>query len=258
MGLADCNLAGAGVLVTRAAHQADGLCKLIGELKGRPLPLPALEISAPLQMEPLNELLAHIESFDMAIFVSVNAVKWGLKHLSGRRLPECIAAVGRATANALDESGQRVAVVPQQGFDSEALLTAAEMSRRAVAGKRILIFRGEGGREVLGDTLSRRGALVEYAEVYRRSCPAHVGDLGRANWFDHLDVITATSNSILDNLFILFGSAQRERLQQTPLFVISERMRDHARALGCQQVVVAAGPDDRAIVEAICRWISSK
>ncbi|MCB1862519.1 MAG: uroporphyrinogen-III synthase [Gammaproteobacteria bacterium] len=257
--MADCNLAGAGVLVTRAAHQADGLCKLIAEVEGRPLPLPALEISSPRQTGPLRRLLADIERFDMAIFVSVNAVHWGLNYLSGRQLPEIrIAAVGRATAHALTASGHSVAVVPRQGFDSEALLAAAELSAAAVTGKRIIIFRGEGGRELLGETLSRRGALVEYAEVYRRSCPAPVGDLGRASWINHLDVVTATSNAILDNLFTLFGAAQRERLQRTPLVVISKRMRDYAHTLGCQQVVVAAGPDDRAIVEAICSWISGK
>ncbi|MCP5409554.1 MAG: uroporphyrinogen-III synthase [Chromatiaceae bacterium] len=257
---ADCNLAGTGVLITRAAHQAEGLCKLVDELNGRPLRFPALEISAPAQTEQLKELLARIEDFDVAVFISANAVKWGVKYLSKGRLPEQMrtASVGLATAQALAESGHQVTLVPKQGFDSEALLAAPELSAQQVAGKRVLIFRGKDGRALLGETLTRRGALVEYAEVYQRSCPEPTGDLDKKPWLDSLDVITATSNAILDNLYLLFGETQRARLQQTPLVVISERMREHAHALGCRQVILADGPDDRAIVEAICRWIVSR
>jgi len=260
LGFSDCNLAGVAVLVTRAAHQAQGLCNLIGELRGRPIHFPAIEISAPAQTEQLHELLAHIETFDMAVFVSANAVKWGLNCLPEGRLPERmkIAAVGLATAQALAESGQLASVVPEQGCDSEALLAAAEMSAQAVAGKRVLIFRGQGGRALLGDTLTRRGALVDYAEVYRRSCPQPTGDLSQTSWIGDLDVITATSNSILDNLFLLFGETQGERLLETPLIVISERMREHAHGLGCRHVILATGPDDRSIVAAICRWIAHR
>jgi uroporphyrinogen-III synthase len=260
LGYSDCNLAGAGVLVTRAAHQAEGLCRLIGEMKGRPLRFPALEIAASTQTAQLKELLARIETFDMAIFVSSNAVKWGLEQLPGGHLPKRIAtvAVGPATAQALTESGCRVAVVPEKGFDSEALLAAAEMGAQEVAGKRVLIFRGQGGRALLGDILTRRGALVEYAEVYRRSCPVRADDMNRLSWINDLKVTTATSNRVLDNLLLLFGDAQRERLLQTPLVVISQRMRNHSHALGFREVIMASGPDDRSIVEAICRWISNR
>jgi len=256
----DCNLAGTGVLVTRAAHQAEGLCRLITELGGRPLRFPTIEISAPEQTEKLYNVLTHIETYDMAIFISVNAVAWGLKLLARGRLPAGVrtAAVGLSTARALAEAGQAVAVVPKQGFDSEALLAAPEMSASAVAGKKILIFRGQGGRALLGKTLAERGALVEYAEVYRRRCPEHAGDLSQAAWIRDLDVTTATSNTILDNLLLLFGDTQRECLLATPLIVISERMCDHARALGWRWVTLAAGPDDRSIVDAICQWSASR
>ncbi|MCP4285504.1 MAG: uroporphyrinogen-III synthase [Gammaproteobacteria bacterium] len=260
MDRSNCNLEGVGVLVTRAVHQAAGLCKLIDELQGRPIRLPAVEICAPAQTEALSEQLAQTKTCDIAIFISTNAVNWGLKQLPGGRLPEkvIIAAVGLATAQALATSGHAVSVVPDEGFNSEALLATPELSAARVAGQKILIFRGEGGRQLLGETLNRRGASIEYAEVYRRCCPAHVGNLGQADWINDVDIITATSNIMLDNLFHLFGQAQREWLQRTPLVVISERTHNHAGDLGCRQVILAAGPDDRSIVEAICGWKSNR
>ena len=258
--LSECDLAGSGVLVTRAESQAKRLCQLITEMKGRPIRFPCMEIAAPGSSERLDRLLADVGSFHMALFISANAVRWGLRRLPGGRLPERlkIAAVGAATARALTDSGHAVVLVPQQGYDSEALLASPELDAESVAGKRILIFRGRGGRELLRDTLTRRGALVEYAEVYQRRCPERMEGRGPESWIGDLDVITATSNMVLDNLFQLSGNDYRKHIQQTPLIVISERMRRHAVALGCRQVMVADGPDDRALVHALCRWNSNR
>lgn len=249
--LTACDLAGTSVLVTRAEQQAEGLCRLITEQKGRPLRFPCIEIRP---SDPQSaDLGSRLKQADMAIFISANAVKYGLQQLSGGHLPERleIAAVGTATAQALVESGQRVAIMPAQGFDSEALLMTPQMSAERLMGKRILIFRGQDGRELLRDTLRQRGALVDYVEVYQRLCPPPVADL---TWLADLNLVTATSNNILDNLLQLVGDSFKERLQRLPLIVISERMRAHAQYLGWHQVMVAAGPDDRALVEAICQW----
>lgn len=252
--MSDCDLKEAGVLITRAAHQAGLLCRLIEQYNGKPLRLPAIEIVQTRQPALVEATLSAIDTYDIVVFVSANAVVRGLPYLSDGRLPDNlqIAAVGLATAQALAEAGYPVDVVPEGGFNSEALLEAPELQR--VAGKRILIFRGEGGRPLLGDTLAERGATVEYAEVYRRCCPEIDSGLAFLPWLADLDVVTATSNEILNNLFLLFGDNGRVRLQQTPLVVVSSRMRDHARALGCGQVMLADGPDDNSIVEALCRW----
>lgn len=244
-----------GVLITRAKHQAAGLCDLIEQLDGRPICLPAIEILAPEHSEQLHGVMTQMQTFHMAIFVSANAVHWGLKQIPGGRLPEriAIAAVGQATAQALNDAGYTVNLMPQKGFDSEALLATSELGTERVTDKRILIFRGEDGRPLLGDTLVQRGAEVVYAAVYRRSCPAPSDDFDLAVRDGNLHLITATSNAILDNLILLFGEAQRERLLRTPLIVISARMRAHARSLGWNQVFVADRPDDQAIVATICR-----
>jgi len=171
VGVATCDLDGAGILVTRAAHQADGLCQLIRNQGGRAIKFPTLEILAPADPEPLKKLISGISECHIAIFISPNAVSWRLGYLRDTGLPEGLklAAVGSSTARALAAAGYTVDIVPDVQFDSEALLATPEL--QSVQGKRIIIFRGEGGRALLGDTLVERGADVVYAEVYRRACP---------------------------------------------------------------------------------------
>jgi uroporphyrinogen-III synthase len=253
-----CNLAGCRVLVTRAAHQSQELCRLIDDLDGRPLHMPAIEIQSVEPNPALAEVLGRLATFDIALFISANAVEWGLKLLPEQRLPDgiAVAAVGQATALALARSGHTVAVVPEHGFDSESLLESPELSESEVRGRSVVIFRGEGGRALLGDTLRKRGAKVAYAEVYRRCCP-QTRTVAGIDWrLEDVDIATATSNMVLDNLFTMFDAGEQERLRNMPLVVISERMLAHARKLGCRQVLLAPGPGDRDLIEAICAWLS--
>ena len=80
-----------------------------------------------------------------------------------------VATVGGASVRALERFGITGVVAPQGRYDSESLLDLPALA--AVNGRRVVIFRGEGGRELLGETLRARGAVVEYAECYRRVRP---------------------------------------------------------------------------------------
>ena len=251
------NLRGLGILVTRPKDQAGSLCRMIEELGGEPLKFPALEIAPPVDPGKVRGALNNVASYDILIFISVNAVTRGLGYLDNRLPGKAkIAAIGRATARALAEHGFPLTIVPEHHFDSEALLEAREL--QSVSGQRILIFRGEGGRAFLGDSLRARGASVEYAEVYRRVCPELAVKVEQLPWWSDLKLVTATSGEIIDNLLALFGSSGSERLLTLPLLVVSERMRDHARVLGFQQVILAEGPDDDSIMETLCRWMDSR
>ncbi len=244
-------LRGLGVLVTRPVHQSQPLCELIRRAGGRPLCFPALEIRPPRRPETARKLLRGLEGFALAIFISPNAVRYGLQIIreAGGPPPGLeLAAVGEATARSLAEAGCPPSLVPAERYDSEALLETSRL--RHVAGQRILIIRGEGGRARLGEALRRRGAEVVYAEVYRRACPDARADDLVARWAE-IDVVTATSNEILDNLVHLFGAAHRSLLQKTPLLVISERMQTHARGLGFRRLLRARRASDRAILEAL-------
>lgn len=254
----DCDLTGIGVLVTRAIHQAGPLCDLILAQGGRPIAFPAIEIDDPLELKPVQELLSRLDRFDIAIFISPNAVTHGLALLPQHALPPSlrIGAVGRGTARALQVAGIDTHIVPEERFDSEALLATEALTQ--VAGRRVLIFRGEGGRPLLGDTLRERGAEVVYAEVYRRVCPeTDVSEL-LPRWTSDIQIVTVTSIDLLNNLAHILGEQGVDQLRTTPIIVISERMLAQAQALGCREVVLAQGADDQAILAALCRWAAGR
>lgn len=254
----ECNLSGIGVLVTRAAHQAATLCRLLDARGGLPVRFPAVEIRDPADLARVGAQLARLADYDLAIFVSPNAVLWGIKLAPQQQLPEwlSLAVVGKRTAQTLAEAGYPVDVVPDSSFDSEGLLETPEL--KDVAGKRILILRGNGGRELLGEALTERGAAVDYVEVYQRVCPASDPAPLIQRWQDDVDLVTVTSNILLDNLFTLLGEAGQPLLQKTPMIVISDRMRQHARELGCREVYLARSADEQDLFEAICLWASNR
>jgi uroporphyrinogen-III synthase len=246
-----CDLSGIGVLVTRPAGQADGLCRLIEAAGGRAIALPAACIAPVVDPEPARTLLA--APWDLLIFVSRNAVEQAIPLCPGGRLPEgpAIAAVGQATARALSAAGRDPDLVPGGRFDSEALLAMDAMED--VLGFRILIVRGEGGRATLGETLVRRGARVAYAEVYRRLLPEIDPTQLMERWHCDIQLATATSDEILMNLLHLVTPSGRDALLATPLVVVSERTAELARSLGFVRVEVADRAGDPEILVALCR-----
>ena len=122
-----------------------------------------------------------------------------------------------------------------------------------MAGKGIVIFRGEGGREALGDTLRARGARIGHAIVYRRSKPAFCPDDLLQYWTrGEIQAVIATSNENLQNLFAMVGAAGQPWLLNTPLVVVSERARSLALQLGFSQPpLLAREASDAAIVQAL-------
>jgi uroporphyrinogen-III synthase len=250
----DWRLNGAGVLVTRPAHQAGRLCALIEARGGRPIRFPTLEIRDPLDPAAAEDLLRAANAFDLLLFVSANAVERAAPHLP-RPLRPALGVVGDGTARALRSHGLEPALVPTTTADSEGLLALPAL--QTVRGKRVLIVRGAGGRPVLGEGLRGRGAEVHYAEVYRRSLPQVEVTPLIAGWPRQVQVVVATSREVLDNLVTLLGDAGRALLQETPLVVVNDRVAAHARTLGIRRVVVAAGPGDEAVVEAACQAVAA-
>jgi len=243
------SLAGRRVVLTRPAGQAGELAAQIRAAGGEPVLFPTLEILEVSDLRPLSALIDRLHSFDLAVFISANAVDRGLALVRARRSWPAglrVATVGRASARALRRHGFDAVIVPEQGFDSEALLALPELQH--MAGKRVVIFRGEGGRELLAQTLVARGAAVEYAECYRRGRPrldaAPLIDLWRRH---QLDAFTVASGEALANLGEMLGESGRQCLRTTPLFVPHARIAAAARALGVETVLLT-GPGDEALV----------
>jgi uroporphyrinogen-III synthase len=248
-------LAGFNVLMTRPAGQAAELCALIESAGGRALHLPLLEIVPVEDNRAAAELLGRRDFWDWLIFVSANAVRFALPMVdwAGERSPRTrIAAVGEATAKALAKAGIRVDLIPKPQFNSESLLADSAMAD--VAGQRILVVRGVGGREHLAAVLKQRGAETAYAELYRRVPPAAdagaVIDLWRRGG---VDAAVVTSGEALAHLMELLGEAGAEFACHTPLAVIGARIAELARERGWRRVAAAEQAGDEGLVEALVR-----
>lgn len=252
---APCDLRGQAVLVTRPAEQAGPLCKLIEAAHGEVVLFPTVSI---LPSAHATESRARLsEPWDILIFISRNAVKLALPLFPDAQLPPpppqgpLIAAVGAGTAAALHAVGRPPNLVPSKHFDTEGLLELPELTQ--VQGRRILIVRGEGGRPMLGEILTQRGAALNYAEVYRRGLPSRDATGELPIWQEKLRFLTATSNEVLNNLWDLVPASAHPWLRGLPLAVYSNRAAARAMELGFRVVAVASESSDPALLEALCR-----
>lgn len=255
------DLHGLRVLVTRPAHQADALASLLSAAGAEAIRFPVIDIQDPIDNRALLALIARLPEFDWAIFISANAVAKAMNLIqAGGAWPSRVrvACVGKASAKELKHFAITDALTPPGRFDSEALLDLPEL--RAVDGQRIVIFRGDGGRELLGNSLRERGASVEYGECYRRVKPnADTAPLLRLWARDGIDVVTVTSSDGLRNLFDLVGKLGQQWLIKTPIVVVSARMAQICRDLGFKHApLIADEASDEAIVRAIRAWRASQ
>ena len=243
-------LTGLSVLVTRPLPQAQSLAGAINALGGDGIVFPTIAI------EPIAAV-ARPEPPDWAIFVSVHAVEHGAALIS--RAEPRVVAIGKATAKALAAANLPADVIANPPYTSEALL--AQPDFQPAPGQSVLIVRGEGGRELLRDTLTARGARVQILEVYRRVRPAvppaEIEAL-ETRWSETpFDAVTATSVETYRNLIELLSPRGRELLNDTPLLAPSQRIIDAAIATGWRgQALVTNGADDAAIVGTLARWLT--
>ena len=251
------SLHGARVLITRPALQTETLAREIEAAGGEAVRLPTIEIAAPASTIALHAALDRLPEFAFAIFISPNAVRQFLPLVrarggvpSGLRL----AAIGQGTLRTLNEEGFDKVLAPLERFDSEALLDL--LPPAVVAGKNILIVRGEGGHKLLGEELVSRGARVAYAECYRRVLPRHPDATNLARLLrGEIDILILTSIEGARNLSTLVGESGRARLLATPAVVVSARLATTCRELGFHaELCVAAQASDAAIVAALLAW----
>ncbi|HEX2826507.1 MAG TPA: uroporphyrinogen-III synthase [Burkholderiales bacterium] len=242
-------LAGRGVIVTRPAGQSDGLAKCVEREGGKAIVFPVIAIEDVADRERLMRIVDRLDDFDLAIFVSPSAVAKAMAAITGRRaFPSSLtaAAVGPGGARELKRRGIERVLVPPARFDSEGLLDLPEL--RHVAGRHVVIFRGEGGRALLAETLALRGARVTFAECYRRVKPqADVAPLVDAWDRGEVHAVIATSSEGLRNFHDMLGEAGRAALRRTPVFVPHPRIKDAAHALGIAEAFVTAAGDEAMV-----------
>jgi uroporphyrinogen-III synthase len=253
-------LAGIGILVTRPEHQAMPLCRLLEAEGARTWRLPALEIKAFGERRELSGAIGALENFDLIIFTSANAVRFGASLLDQKRdLP--LAAIGAATARALNQAGYRVAFTPGETPNSEGLLAHPRLEH--LAGHRILMIKGSEGRQLLQQELARRGAAVVTADVYQRvpALPSAATLQAVYEQFaaGHVQLITATSLAVGVALLQMVPEALRDEFERVPWVVPGERVASALQELGLRApLLLSASAEDQDLVAAVVRWRSKE
>ncbi|NWA04276.1 uroporphyrinogen-III synthase [Pseudomonas gingeri] len=242
------------LLLTRPTDESTALAAVLAEAGIFSSALPLLEIE-PLAVDGagLTKIL-NLPFYAAAIVVSKPAARLGLD-LVDQYWPQPPLlpwfTVGAATAQLLDDYGLRVDY-PADGDDSEALLDLPALQEAlAQPDPRVLILRGEGGRELLAERLRGQGASVDYLELYRRCLPAYAeGTLVRRIRAERLNGLVVSSGQGFEHLQQL-ARADWPEVARLPLFVPSPRVAQMARAAGAQHVVDCRGANATALLAAL-------
>lgn len=239
------------VLLTRPAEESMAVAASLSDAGIFSSSLPLLDIE-PLPITPAQQAVFHdLSRYCAVIVVSKPAARLAVQQLE-RRWPQLPwFSVGAATAQVLADQGLDVHY-PQTGDDSEALLELPALSEAiAQPGARVLILRGEGGRELLAERLRDQGASVEYLELYRRFLPAYdAGVLMQRIQLERLNGLVVSSGQGFLHLQALAGS-DWPHVAQLPLFVPSPRVYEMARAAGAEKVVDCRGASAAALLVAL-------
>ncbi|MBV7511646.1 uroporphyrinogen-III synthase [Pseudomonas sp. PDM25] len=242
------------LLLTRPADESAALSSLLAEKGIFSSSLPLLEIEPIPASDTMREMIQGLDRYCAVIVVSKPAARIAVDLLDRYRpQPPRLKwfSVGAATAQILEDRGLDISF-PVEGDDSEALLELPQL-REAIArpGPRVLIMRGEGGRELLAERLRELGASVEYLELYRRDLPpyppAALPDRIEA---ERLNGLVVSSGQGFEHLYQLAGDAWPQ-LARLPLFVPSPRVAELARAAGAQTVVDCRGASAAALLTAL-------
>jgi uroporphyrinogen-III synthase len=241
--------AGRGIVITRPAGESQRLAALIRDAGAVPLLYPAIEICDALDPQPLEHAIQHLDEFDIAIFISPSAVEKAMTRIQARcTLPARLkcAAIGPGGVRALQKFGVSDVIAPACGVarhDSEALLAAPQLQH--MQGQRVVIFRGDGGRELLSETLIARGAMVVAVTCYRRRKPAFdAAELNAVAQRGSVAAVIITSSEGLRNLCAHLGADGVAWLSDLPIIVPHPRIAAVARELGLQQVVETVSGDE--------------
>jgi uroporphyrinogen-III synthase len=253
-------LSGQRVLITRPAHQQPPLITGLQVRGAKTISLPLLAITAPSrgeQADVLRRQLLALDSYELLVFISSNAVREGCKAIDDYwpQFPVGLdlLAIGPSTAALAEElTGQRVRSAAG-GMTSEDLLELDSFTN--IEGRRIGIFRGEGGRDFLAQQLRKRGAQVDYFDVYRREELNYEDIQVREALIEsEPTLLTAMSGQTLQALRSLIDQLSEphaDKLLTLPVIVPSQRVRDLAAEMGFENPIAAPGADLDALLQAL-------
>ncbi|MFJ3467730.1 uroporphyrinogen-III synthase [Pseudomonas sp. NPDC090201] len=242
------------LLLTRPAEESQALALTLAEEGIFSSSLPLLDIQPLPVSEENRSIIYNLAAYCAVIVVSKPAARLGLE-LVDEVWPQPPMqdwfAVGAATAQILDDYGLRV-FYPEQGDDSEALVALPQL-QAAISGydPKVLIMRGEDGREWLAEQLREQGVAVDYLPLYRRSLPQYPAFvLQQRVEAERLNGLVVSSGQGFEHLRQLAGDAWPQ-VARLPLFVPSPRVAELAREAGAQSVVDCRGASAAALLAAL-------
>lgn len=252
--MTDLPLAGCRVLVTRPTDQAGSLCDAIESAGGQAVRFPVIRIAS----RPAAEIAADLAAMpppDIVVFVSRNAAEDGAPHFA--RHQGDVAAIGRTTADLLADKGLSVSIDPGQGYTSEQLL--AHDALQDVSGRNVLIVRGNGGRQLLADSLAARGAKVHILPVYSREAAdisaADIAQLDQRWQSVGIDVVSVMSVATFEALVGVLPATSLVHLRKTPLVAPGARViQTIGKLVPGIPAIQASGPHPEDIVSALVEW----
>lgn len=241
------------IVVTRPVAQAQNLLVSLKKFTVKIVHFPTIDIRPVEDPSAPAGRFQNLATYDTVIFNSANAVHHAMALIQKLQLTfstQCIATLGPATQAALSRYGVQTDIVPKTGFRSEDLLAQEELQ-----GQSILIVRGVGGREHLVRELRSRGAQVDIAEVYRRSCPATRPALNLSTCPEKESAILIYSVESARNLWTLCADDERRWVAKVALVAGSLRIAETATAIGfTKSPIIASNASDAAMLEALQAW----
>ncbi|WP_019616810.1 uroporphyrinogen-III synthase [Psychromonas ossibalaenae] len=240
-------MAKARLLITRFAPHALRLSNLLNAQGTAAFAQPLLEVKQTAEFDDIRMLLTG--SYDYIIAVSSNAVDYTKWALADNPWPAAsYLAVGKGTQAVLRSATGKSVSVPDKRYDSEGLLALPCLSN--IQGKRILILRGLGGRELLSETLTARGAVVEYYQPYQRVAIELNGSLLTEKWRRlNINGVIISSVELLERLLVVVPESEHKWLKNQTIYAPSKRITVHAVSLGWSSAEVLPGMADQQIVD---------
>lgn len=235
------------IVNTRPEHQAETLNKALHALGAKTIDFPTLEIEA-FNTSEVKALCQQLKQYDIAIFVSANAVRYSQQYWPSTFPISTVMAIGNGTEKVLEEHNIQQIILPER-FTSEGLL--AHPALKSVQNKKIIIFCGKNSKPLLPQTLTQRGAIVILCQCYQRFCPLPDKDTLEALQTEKLSGIISTSKDSLKNLNTLI--ADEAGIKKIPLIVISPDMETLAQSQGWKKIAIAENATPEAVIATLAK-----
>jgi uroporphyrinogen-III synthase len=246
------------VLITRPQKQQEEFAAALEAVGVSSVSWPMIAIEpleSPSQIETIKARIQQLDNYRFLIFVSSNAATLGA-HWIDQYWPQFphlveLIALGPTTSHALTQHLGCPVIQPSTGITSEDVLKLPQL--KSLSGQKIAIFRGSGGRELLAETLTNRGAQVDYIEVYARSMVHYdAQQLAAGLRAERVNIISANSVETVKSLIANLGSHCPE-FAAMPLLVPSARVVSEAKTLGFANPIDCVGADINAVIAALKR-----